>query len=94
MKGVKIKRTKLENLFRYFTDYGKPKTIEEYENILFSTDSKYLMAHNGWVMNADPMGNFADSNSNIYIRRELIAWGDSVKLRLVIIYLNVMLPEP
>ncbi|KAG8039804.1 hypothetical protein G9C98_000533 [Cotesia typhae] len=81
--GPRLKEVSARNPLtaRYFTDYGTPESLLERETTMYSDKGCYLMAHNGWVMNSDPLKNFADSDSNVYLRRELIAWGDSVKLR-------------
>ncbi|KAJ8327597.1 bifunctional 4-alpha-glucanotransferase/amylo-alpha-1,6-glucosidase [Batrachochytrium dendrobatidis] len=39
------------------------------------------LASNGWIWNADPLINFAAEESKAYLRREVISWGDCVKLR-------------
>lgn len=39
------------------------------------------LANNGWIWNANPLQDFASSDSRAYMRREVIVWGDCVKLR-------------
>ncbi|THH32030.1 hypothetical protein EUX98_g2165 [Antrodiella citrinella] len=46
-----------------------------------SDPAKYSLANNGWIWNADPLVNFALPPSKSYLRREVIVWGDCVKLR-------------
>lgn len=69
----------------YFTDGGlKGKPLADVETGIFGAAGRHMMAHNGWVMSADPLRDFARPNEgrgNVYLKRELIAWGDSVKLR-------------
>ena len=39
------------------------------------------LANNGWIWNADAMRDHAGPESKAYLRREVIVWGDCVKLR-------------
>ncbi|EDO18360.1 hypothetical protein Kpol_1013p31 [Vanderwaltozyma polyspora DSM 70294] len=42
---------------------------------------KYALANNGWIWNGNPLVDFASPQTKSYLRREVIVWGDCVKLR-------------
>lgn len=42
---------------------------------------KWALANNGWIWGGNPLVDFASSQSKAYLRREVIVWGDCVKLR-------------
>ena len=59
----------------YFTRLPLNDTTKEHS-------SKALaLANNGWIWNADAMRDNAGPDSKAYLRREVIVWGDCVKLR-------------
>jgi len=67
---------------RYFLHNYPDTTVETDEESIMNDSSKavYIMAHNGWVLNQNALENFAEYPSMTYFKRELVCWGDSVKL--------------
>ncbi|XP_071799399.1 glycogen debranching enzyme-like [Asterias amurensis] len=77
-KKISQKNPLVPKYFLHPWDLTDPKSEEAY----METDkAPFIQIGNGWVMDADPLKNFAEAGSNVYLRRELIVWGDSVKLR-------------
>ncbi|KAE9971343.1 hypothetical protein BLS_004479 [Venturia inaequalis] len=59
----------------YFTRLPRNSTTSKHP------DTSLDVANNGWVWAADVMKDNAGPKSKAYLRRELIVWGDCVKLR-------------
>ncbi|CAG8561824.1 6631_t:CDS:2 [Acaulospora colombiana] len=91
-----VKMKKLEAIINeinlpFYKEYDKDSAIilENVKNRLryLRLDPKgpkqgtLAVANNGWIWNADPLKDFAGSDSRAYLRREVIVWGDCAKLR-------------
>ncbi|KAF7260333.1 hypothetical protein EG68_02500 [Paragonimus skrjabini miyazakii] len=82
--GLKLETVTLDTpiMWSYFYQPApNVATLEEAEAVLDTPDATRIMAFNGWVINDNPLRNFAEPDSYVYLRRELVVWGDSVKLR-------------
>lgn len=65
----------------YFTHTQLSEFKMAREETLMDTKGEQFMAHNGWVMGCNSSEDFAGPDSMVYLKRELIAWGDCIKLR-------------
>ncbi|KAG5520081.1 hypothetical protein PMAC_001157 [Pneumocystis sp. 'macacae'] len=54
--------------------------IERNKNTLLYSDRSLCLANNGWVWNSS-LNDFAGQESKAYLLRQVIVWGDCVKLR-------------
>ena len=51
-------------VFYYFSYFAMPasleSTVQEEEKLMYTNNAKYIMVCNGWVMNDNPLRNFAE----------------------------------
>ncbi|KAH3682838.1 hypothetical protein WICPIJ_006177 [Wickerhamomyces pijperi] len=60
----------------------KSPLTEPYFTRFTANDGKeYQLANNGWIWNGNPLVDFASDKTKSYLLREVIIWGDCVKLR-------------
>ncbi|KAF2757235.1 glycogen debranching enzyme [Pseudovirgaria hyperparasitica] len=75
--GPKVGQITKENplIEPYFTRLPLNETTKQHNK------SALALANNGWIWAADAMKDNAGPSSRAYLRREVIVWGDCVKLR-------------
>lgn len=60
---------------------SSPLTEPYFTRFKGSDGKDYALANNGWIWDGNPLVDFASSKSKAYVRRQVIVWGDCVKLR-------------
>ncbi|CAI5759247.1 unnamed protein product [Candida verbasci] len=58
-----------------------PLTEPYFTRFIDKSGKKQALANNGWIWGGNPLVDFASNKSKAYLRREVIVWGDCVKLR-------------
>ncbi|KAG7873077.1 hypothetical protein KL938_005193 [Ogataea parapolymorpha] len=58
-----------------------PLTEPYFTRFTDSSGKEWSLANNGWIWGGNPLVDFASNESKCYLRREVIVWGDCVKLR-------------
>ncbi|CAK9441370.1 uncharacterized protein LODBEIA_P52380 [Lodderomyces beijingensis] len=58
-----------------------PLTEPYFTRFTDTKGKKQALANNGWIWAGNPLVDFASNASKAYLRREVIVWGDCVKLR-------------
>ena len=54
-------------IFRYFRHWGPDTTVRDEEVLMNEDKAPFLQIGNGWVMNADPLKNFAELPSKVSV---------------------------
>lgn len=58
-----------------------PLTETYFTRVKTRSGEEVALVNNGWIWNGNPLVDFASNKSKAYLRREVIIWGDCVKLR-------------
>jgi glycogen debranching enzyme len=61
--------------------YESPLTEPYFTRFDDDKGNHWQLANNGWIWGGNPLVDFAGAQSKAYLRREVIVWGDCVKLR-------------
>ncbi|OWB79651.1 4-alpha-glucanotransferase activity protein [[Candida] boidinii] len=76
--------------FMFLDDHGpkmgeitedNPLTEPYFTRFTDKDGKEWALANNGWIWGGNPLVDFASKDSKCYLRREVIVWGDCVKLR-------------
>ncbi|KAG0687543.1 hypothetical protein C6P40_002206 [Pichia californica] len=62
-------------------NFENPLTEPYFTRFVDNNGKKWSLANNGWIWGGNPLVDFASNKSKSYLLREVIVWGDCVKLR-------------